>query len=105
MVIKAYSSGFFIYQLCDYRYFIEGIRKLMTHQPKLKIEGTFGYVSNYVNTNFDYKKYTSIIKRICTKLSINEKFYYNKIYYGDLIINSNLDTKIYKMADFYLLVK
>lgn len=107
VAIKAYSSGFFIYQLCDYRYLIVGISKLMTHEPKLKIEGTFGYVSNYVNTNFvfDYQKYTIIIKRICSKLSINETFYYNKISYGDWIIDSNLDTKnIPYMADFYFIV-
>lgn len=103
VAIKAFSSGFFIFQLCDYRYGIQGISKLMTHEPKLKIEGTFGYVSNYVNSNFDldYQNYKTIIKKVCSKLLIDETFYYNKISKGDWIINSNLDFEIYKMADFY----
>lgn len=103
VAIKAYSSGFFIFQLCDYRYLIGGISKLMTHEPKLKIEGTFEYVSNYLNLSFelDYQNYKTIIKRICDKLMIDEIYYYNKISKGDWIINSNLDFEIYKMADFY----
>lgn len=106
VAIKAYSSGFFIFQLCDYRYLIEGISKLMTHEPKFKIEGTFGYVSNYLNLNFklDYMNYKIIIKRVCVKLLIDETYYYDKISNGEWIINSNLDFEIYKIADFYLQV-
>jgi ATP-dependent protease ClpP protease subunit len=101
--IKAYSSGFFIFQLCDYRYWIDGTSIMMIHEPKLKIEGTFRYVKKYIDCNFilDYKNYQSIINRICSKSNINISEYQNKIANKDWIISSEDEVRLLNFTDFY----
>jgi len=102
--IKAYSSGFFIFQLCDYRYWILNQSHMMTHEPKINIEGTFDFVSAYVNYVFskDYHNYKTILDRIYLKTNLNQISYINKISIQDWIINSSLEAKIYNLADFYI---
>lgn len=101
--VKAYSSGFFIFQLCDYRYWIDGSSIMMTHEPKLKIDGTFGYVKKYIDINFilDYKNYQSIVDRICFKSNINTSEYQNKIANKDWIISLEDEVRLLNFADFY----
>lgn len=101
--VKAYSSGFFIFQLCDYRYWIDGSSIMMTHEPKLKIDGTFGYVKKYIDSNFilDYKNYQSIVDRICFKSNINTSEYQNKIANKDWIISLEDEVRLLNFADFY----
>lgn len=105
--IKTYSSGFFIFQLCDYRYWIDGISKMMTHEPKINIEGTFKFVNNYVNKKFfrDYQNYNFILERIYYKSDskLNKEIYEEKIANKDWIILSGFDTRFYNFADFYFI--
>jgi ATP-dependent protease ClpP protease subunit len=102
--IKAISSGFYIYQLCDYRYWINGFSTFLIHEPKLNIQGTFEFVSNYIKTNFenDYSNYKTILTRIYSKSNLNKNIYNNKTFEKDWIISSNIDVKIYNFADFYI---
>ena len=101
--IKAYSSGFFIFQLCDYRYWIDRKSIVMIHEPKLNIEGTFEYVKKYVENDFilDYKNYQSIVNRICSKSNINISEYQNKISGKDWIITSKDEMRLLNFADFF----
>lgn len=101
--IKAYSSGFFIFQLCDYRYWIDKISMILIHEPKLSIEGTFKYVKKYVENDFmlDYKNYQSIVNIICFKSNINIIEYQNKITDKDWIISSEDEMRLLNFADFY----
>lgn len=101
--IKAYSSGFFIFQLCDYRYWIDGTSIMIIHEPKLKIEGTFGYVKKYVENDFilDYKSYQSIVNRICSKSNINTSEYQNNISDKDWIITLEDEVRLLNFADFF----
>lgn len=102
--VKAYSSGFFIFQLCDYRYWIDGTSIMMIHEPKFKIDGTFGYVKKYIDSNFilDYKNYQSIINRICSKSNINISEYKNNIYNKNWIITSEDEVRLLNFADFLI---
>lgn len=101
--IKAYSSGFFIFQLCDYRYWIDKISMMLIHEPKLSIDGTFKYVKKYVENDFllDYKNYQSIVNRICFKSNINISEYQNKIANKDWIISLEDEMRLLNFADFY----
>lgn len=101
--VKAYSSGFFIFQLCDNRYWIDGTSIMMIHEPKLKIEGTFEYVKKYVENDFilDYKNYQTIVNRICFKSNVNTSEYQNKIDGKDWIITSGVEVIILNFADLY----
>lgn len=101
--IKAYSSGFFIFQLCDYRYWIDKISMILIHEPKLSIGGTFTYVKKYVENDFilDYKNYQSIVNRICFKSNINISEYHNKIANKDWIISLEDEIRLLNFADFY----
>ena len=101
--MKAYSSGFFIFQLCDYRYWIDGTSMMMIHEPKLNIEGTFEYVKKYVENDFilDYKNYQSIVNRICSKYNININKYQNRIAGKDWIITSKDEMRLLNFADFF----
>jgi len=101
--IKTYSSGFYIFQLCDYRYWIDGSSTIMVHEPKLNIEGTFEYVKKYVENDFmlNYKNYQSIVNVICFKSNINISDYQNKIDGKDWTITSGLVVCLLNFADFY----
>lgn len=104
--IKTHSSGFFIFQLCDNRYWIDNISKMMTHEPKLNIEGTFKFVKNYLDENFnsDYQKYNAILKRIYSKSNekLSEEIYNKNILNKDWEIKSSFAVRYYNFADFYL---
>lgn len=101
--VKAYSSGFFIFQLCDYRYWIDGTSIMMIHEPQLNIEGTFGYVKKYFENDYilDYKNYQSIINRICSKSNTNISKYQNKIASKDWIITTEDEVRLLNFTDFY----
>lgn len=101
--IKTYSSGFFIFQLCDYRYWINSISIMMAHEPKLNIKGSFDYVIKYLNNNFlvHNQNYKTILHRIITKSSVNLSEYQNKIANTDWYIRSISDIYKYNFADFY----
>lgn len=101
--MKAYSSGFFIFQLCDYRYWIDGTSIVMIHEPQLNIEGTFEYVKKYVENDFmiDYINYLSIVNRICSKYNININKYQNRIAGKDWIITSKDEMRLLNFADFF----
>ena len=103
--IKAYSSGFFIFQLCDYRYWINETSKLMIHEPKLNIQGTFEYVKTYIENDFtlDYKNYQLILNKIYSKSNINANFYQNKIANKDWVIFLESDVRLLNLADFYFI--
>lgn len=103
MCVKAYSSGFFIFQLCDYRYWIDGTSMMMIHEPQLNIEGTFEYVKKYIDCNFilDYQNYQSIVNRICSKSNINISEYQNKIAGKDWIISLEDEVRLLNFANFY----
>lgn len=102
--VKASSSGFFIFQLCDYRYWIQNQSQMMSHEPKLNIKGSFDFVSDYINYKFinDYHNYKIILDRIYLKTNLNKSIYTNKIYDQDWIIDSSLEVKQYNLADFYI---
>lgn len=105
--IKAFSSGFFIFQLCDYRYWIDTYSIIMTHEPILTIQGTFRYVKTYTdNYNgfiLDYQNYQTILERICTKSNINMSTYQNQINKKDWYIMSGIEIRKLNLADFYLM--
>jgi ATP-dependent protease ClpP protease subunit len=90
--IKAISTAFNIFQLCDYRYVIEQ-SLMIQHEPKIKIEGTFDFVSNYYLDNFfqiHLDMYNKVLKKIANRLNISVKKYKSKFSNGDWIIN-NID--------------
>lgn len=104
--MKAFSSGFFIYQLCDYRYWIDSNSIIMIHEPQLNIEGTFDFILNYLESNFmiDYKNYKIILERIYSKTTINENILINKIKNNDWIISSYSEIEFFNFSDYLITI-
>ena len=84
MCVSVISTAFNIFQLCDYRYVI-GSCLMIQHEPKINIEGTFEFVSNYYQNEFQIhlNMYNLILDKISNKLSISYNDYKNKFSNGD----------------------
>lgn len=98
--VKAISTAFNIFQSCDYRYIIE--KSLMIqHEPKIKIEGTFDFVSNYYLNNFQVhlNMYNKVIKKIANRLNTSVNMYKNKFNNGDWIISNTDEIFLNNLAD------
>ncbi len=98
--IKAISTAFNIFQLCDYRYTTDSCL-LIQHEPQLLIHGTFDFVSNYYENDFIYHQlqYLKIIKTISTKIGLEINDYKNKIKNKDWIINGSDNIMSNRLAD------
>ena len=98
--IRVISTAFNIYQMCDYRYVIEKCLMLQ-HEPKIKIEGTFDFVSDYYLNQYQIhlNMYNLIINKISNKLGIMTNEYKNKFSNGDWIINNINEIFINNLAD------
>lgn len=97
---KAISTGFNIFELCDYRYALETC-ELKTHEPKISIEGTLEFANNYFSNNFTIhlEKYNQMLNKITKKIKMNQYDYENKIRGKDWIINNPNQIMQYNLAD------
>lgn len=98
--IRAISTAFNIYQYCDYRYIIETCL-MIQHEPKIIIEGTFDFVTDYYLNKFQthLNMYNEIIDKISNKIGIDSSEYKNKFINGDWIINNTDEIFLNNLAD------
>lgn len=86
--------------MCDYRY-VTNECLMIQHEPKITIEGTFDFVSNYLKNDFQIhlNMYNLIVDKIANRLDISIIGYKNKFSNGDWIINNIDEIFINKLAD------
>lgn len=98
--IKVISSAFNIYQMCDYRYIIDSCY-MMQHEPKISIKGTFEFISNYYQNNYQrhLNQYNEIIDKISKKINIDSIKYKKQIANTNWIINNSHDIFLNNLAD------
>jgi ATP-dependent protease ClpP protease subunit len=98
--IRTISTAFAIYQFCDYRYIIDSCL-MIQHEPKINIEGTFDFVSNYYQNNFQVhlNMYKLLVEKISNRLNMDIIEYKNKINSLDWIIFNNNEMLQNNLAD------
>lgn len=103
--VKAISTSFNIFQLCDNRYVFNSYNLMIIHKPQLYIYGTFNFVLEYMFNGLlnDYFDYQNIEMKILLKLNIDKYEYFKKIENSDWIIENNLtEIKEYNLVDYII---
>ncbi len=98
--VNVISTAFNIFQLCDYRYVIDSCL-MIQHEPKINIEGTFDFVSNYFLNDFTkhLNMYNQIVNKVSHKLGLNQSQYVNKFANGDWIITNTNQMLLNNLAN------
>ena len=98
--VKAFSTGFNIFELCDFRYALNNC-VLKTHEPIITIKGTLEFANNYFQNNFTthLEKYNNLLDKITNRIGMNLHDYKEKINGKDWIIFNPTKIQKYNLAD------